>query len=304
MTLKDLSTRIKNEFNEISSAFFDQSLNISYVKSTDRIFGEGGPMFGANIVKYSESNFQYFYIYNKYLISNLDIVHLRVLKSNFKRLDTKEDLLSLDFIKQAVDSDEAVVKTALFYELNFISNLFVFFHECGHLNQIIPTDQENIKTNHFSEFNSDYYALSKILNYYYTLRKKYAEIYLKKTAVFTNEHNLIRCVIVTSLIVIYFECLSNPDKTDTVSHPAIKKRFCYLIYQMQIKLETNFDFLFTHNKLSDFLVDIFNTLDFLESKIFIKDSFVFSDILGYCVSCLDEVKESMKASEKFDQFNR
>ena len=44
------------------------------------------------------------------------------------------------------------------------------------------------------------------------------------------------------------------------------------------------------DKLSDFLVDIFNTLDFIEVNLFKKDELIFDNILSFCLSCFEEVK--------------
>ncbi len=302
MKLEDIKRLIKKEFDEISAAFFSNSLNIQYIEGTNRIFGEGGSMFGANIVKYSETNFEYLYYYLKYLCLNVNILNLKPLEKDYKKLKVTKDLLSLDFIKQA-DILKNIDKETLFVELNFVANLFAFFHECGHINQTIDPDEETIDTNHFAEFNSDYYALSNILKYYYTLRKKYTEVYYRKALSFENEHNFIRCIIVISLTIIFLECLANTEIGDTSTHPSIKKRFCYLLYQLQIQLETNFDFLFVNDKLSDFLVDIFNTLYYIEIKLLEKDFIIFNDLLHYCISCVEDVKNAMMQSKKFNSFN-
>src|SRR6266536_412377 len=101
MKLEDIKRLIKKEFDEISAAFFSNSLNIQYIEGTNRIFGEGGSMFGANIVKYSETNFEYLYYYLKYLCLNVNILNLKPLEKDYKKLKVTKDLLSLDFIKQA-----------------------------------------------------------------------------------------------------------------------------------------------------------------------------------------------------------
>ena len=304
MTLPRLTQIIKGQFAEISTAMFGGTLNIEYLDNTDRIFGEASSMFGANIIRYSESNFEYFYIYHKYLLCKLDILNLRVLRHDIPKLDTKQDILSLEFIRQANDIDCSIASEPVFFELNFVANLFVFFHEAGHVNQMISTDNESKETNHFSEFNSDYYAFSKILNYYHAFRKNNSANYFQKAMPFGSEQHFIRCIIVTSLTVVYFSCLADIKASETKSHPSIRKRFCNLIYQMQIQLEVNFPYLFTTDKLSDFLVDIFNTLDFIEVNVFEKDELIFGDILNFCLSCLEEVKEAMKHSGKFGQFNK
>ena len=303
MTLTRLTEILKEQFAEISAALFNDTLNIEYLENTDRIFGEASSMFGANIIRYSESNFEYFYIYQKYLLSKLDIINLRVLNQEIPKLDTKQDILSLAFIRQADNDIYTIPSVPIFFELNFVANLFVFFHEAGHVNQLISADKASKETNHFSEFNSDYYAFSKILNYYHALRKNNSANYLKRVTPFGSEQHFIRCIIVTSFTVVYFSCLADTEASETETHPSIRQRFCNLIYQMQIQLEANFSYLFTTDKLSDFLVDIFHTLDFIETNLFEKDELDFSNILHHCLSCFEEVKEAMKNSGKFDQFN-
>src|SRR4051812_31450493 len=56
MTLQELTKILKAQFDEISAALFKGSLNIEYLEETDRVFGEASTMFGANILRYSESN--------------------------------------------------------------------------------------------------------------------------------------------------------------------------------------------------------------------------------------------------------
>lgn len=222
MSIEKIKQLIKNEFNEISAAFFNSTLNIQYILGTNRIFGEGGSMFGASTVRYSETNFEYFYYYLKFLCIHIDIINLRLLDKDYNKFRVTSDLLSIDFIKQAQTS-KPIPNNALFKELNFIANLFVFFHECGHVNQAIDPDKDSTDTKHFSEFNSDYYALSNILKYYYSLRKKHIVAYYIKALLFENEHSFIRCVIVVSLVILFMECLSSSNISETSTHPSIRK---------------------------------------------------------------------------------
>lgn len=303
MTLTNLTEVLKVQFAEISAALFNDTLNIDYLEDKDRIFGEASSMFGANIIRYSNGNFEYFYIYHKYLLNKLDIVDLCILNQEIPKLNTKQDILSLAFIRQVDNGRYTIPSVPMFFKLNFVANLFVFFHEAGHVNQQISVNNASKETNHFLEFNSDYYAFSKTLNYYHALRKTNYINYCQRATSFGSEQHFIRCVIATSLIVIYFSCLANTEADESETHPSINKRFCHLLYQMQIQLEDNFSYLFETDKLSDFLVDIFHTLDFIEVNLFEKDEMIFDDILNYCPSCFEEVKEVMKNSNKFDQFN-
>lgn len=56
MTLTRLTEVLKEQFAEISAALFNDILNIEYIETTDRIFGEASSMFRASIIRYSESN--------------------------------------------------------------------------------------------------------------------------------------------------------------------------------------------------------------------------------------------------------
>lgn len=124
MTLQELTEILKAQFDEISAALFKGLLNIEYLEETDRVFGEASTMFGANILRYSESNFEYFYLYHKHLLANLDIINLTVLNPQFPKLETKGDILSLSFIKQAESSDLVIPHGNQFLELNLVANVF------------------------------------------------------------------------------------------------------------------------------------------------------------------------------------
>lgn len=302
MTLAKIKEILKGQFEEISKALFRGSLNIGYVESTDRVYADASSMF--NLVRYSDSNFEYFYIYHQHLLENLDIINLTELKQPISRLKVTGDVLLLDFIRQSDSSESQIIKPEIFLELNFVANLFVFIHEAGHTNQLVTSGDGAKDANHFSEYNADYYSFSKILNYYHTLRKSDYDEYVRRVSPFGSEQHFIRCIIITSLTVIYFSCLGEGKEKESETHPSIKKRFCNLLYQMQIQLEDNFQYLFATDTLADFLVDIFTTLTFIEAKLFEKEEPIFNGLLNYCVVCFDAVKQAMEHHTKFIQFNK
>ena len=305
MELEKLKQLIKGQFEEISEALFKGSISLDYLEQTDRVSAEASPMFGLNIVRYSESNFKYFYALEKYLCNVVDILNLKVLDANFKKLELQKDLLDLGFINQisAYEAKEVLSQT-IFFETNYILNLFVYLHECGHLNQEPESQESSTTANHFSEFNADYYALTKILLYYHTLKTIQSEAYWKKVQEFGNEHNFIRTVITTALLVIFLDVLSRFNSDDTETHPAIKKRFCYLIVQTVQQLNTNFASLFVKDTLNDFMVDIFNTMHFIENIVFEKHDIIFDNLLNFCFTDLEEIQAHLESSSEFKKFNQ
>ena len=305
MELDKLKQLIKGQFQEISDALFQGSISLDYLEQTDRVSAEASPMFGLNMVRFSESNFKYFYVLEKYLCNVVDILNLKVLDANFKKLDFQNDLLALDFINQ-ISAFEAkgVSSQTIFFETNYILNLFVYLHECGHLNQELELQESNTTANHFSEFNADYYALTKILQYYHTLKTTQSEIYWKKVQAFGNEHDFIRTVITTALLVIFLDVLPKFNSDDTETHPAIKKRFCYLIIQAVQQVSTNFASLFVKDTLNNFMVDIFNTMHFIENIVFEKHDMIFDNLLNFCFTDLKEIQAHLESNSEFKKFNQ
>ncbi len=302
MDLDNVKSEVKRQFKEVSDALFNGTIQFEYLDETTRVSAQASPMFGLNMVKYSESNFSFFFLLQKYLCIKVDILKLKVLLQEFPKLKLKDDLLSVDFVDQiGTLQDAAVPNEALFLEYNFISNAFAFLHECGHLNQ--GTSEElSAEVNHFSEFNADYFAITKILQYYYTLKTKSLTMYQKKVEDFGNEQNLIRAIVVNSVLIIFLEVLSGREAKDSSTHPDIKKRFCHLILQVIQQLKDNFNSVFKPDALSVFIADIFRTLDFIEREIFEPHQLIFDNLLQFCQNNSAAIQQAMK-SDLLDKFN-
>jgi len=233
----------------------------------------------------------------------VDILNLRVREVKFKKLEIK-DLLALKVVEHlSLYEEKNIPNDLLFIETNYVLNLFIFLHECGHLNQKENEEYDTTKANHFSEFNADYFALSIILQYYHTLKLNNQQIYWKKVAAFDNEHNFIRTIITSSMFVIFLEVISKFNSVNSKSHPAIKKRFCYLLFQVAQQLNTNFKSLFITFTLKDFIVDIFNTMRFLENNIFEEHNLIFGNVLNFCITEFQEIQTHLESSNEFKKFN-
>jgi hypothetical protein len=287
MDFENVKEQVKLQFQEVSDALFAGQIQFNYIEETGRVSAEASSMFGLNMLRYSETNFKYFFLLHKYLCLTIDILNLRKIDEKLPKLMFTDNLLSVEFIYQiSLPKNAEVPDEALFLEYNFISNIFVFLHECGHLNQN-TAEEPSVEANHFSEFNSDYYAITKILQYYYTLKTKFQPIYEKKVRTFGNEHDLIRAVIVNALLIIFLEALSKTNTASSKTHPDIKSRFCNIIIQVIQQLNKNFGHLFVHDKLSAFIGDIFRTLDFIEREVFEQHDLVFDKLLDHCASNFD-----------------
>lgn len=304
MTIEKVKQEIKGQFTEISEALFQGSVSIQEVDDTQRVFAEASPMFGLNILRYSETNFAYFYTLLKYILSVVDVVNLKVIEVDYPKLDPKQDLLATSSISNlSAYTDKPIASDRIFLELNYIIHLFVFLHECGHLNQAVQAENEGVASNHFSEFNADYYALSKILQYYYSMKSRMPQEYAKRVFAFGGERNFIRILVVISVFVIFLEVVPKFNSDDTETHPAIRKRFCYLIFQTIEQLKDNFNTIFVGITLKDFAVEIFNTISFIENSLFESEVKVFGNLLNFCLANFDDVKEHLKDSSLFVKFN-
>jgi hypothetical protein len=136
MTVERLTTALKAQFREISAAFFEGSIRLQEIEATDHVFAEASPMFGENILRYSPTNFRYFYRVEKYMCNAVDLVNLKVIEKNLPKLAVTSNILTLSATEQIVGyENKNVPSPAQFVEYNIILNLFVFLHECGHLNQ-------------------------------------------------------------------------------------------------------------------------------------------------------------------------
>lgn len=304
MNLDKIKQEVKAQFKEISDALFHGTISFQEIDETKRVYAEASPMFSRNILRYSESNFEYFYILQKYLCNIVDLRNLTLLQETISKLKLEQDLLSMSFLEQISSfKDKSVNSPRLFLEYNYILHLFVYLHECGHLNQEVKVGKETKEANHFSEFNADYFALSKILQYYYSMKSKMPGEYWKRVLAFENEHNFIRLVIVNALLVIYLEVLPKFNLEDTETHPSIKKRLCYLVIQSIEQIKDNFQSLFITDTINDFMVDIFNTMKFIERNMFDTKTFIFDNLLNYCISNTDEIKKHLGDDTYFERFN-
>jgi hypothetical protein len=304
MTLENIKSKIEAQFGEISAALFGGSINYEEIEATERVFAEASPMFSANILRYSPTNFRYFYRLEKYLCNVVDLVNLKVLVRKLPKLKVDVDILTLTFSEQcAAYEDKDVPSHAQFLEYNFILDLFVFLHECGHLNQTVTEGEEGTATNHFAEYNADYFALTKILLFYNSMKTAQPGAYGSRVQIFGSEQHLIRLVIVKALTVIYLGVLPDLASPDTETHPAIRKRFCYLLVQVAQQLNDNFQSLFVSDNLKDFLVEIFQTMHFLEHVLFETKKPVF-DNLSSCIADLETIQQDLNNHSSFDSFNK
>jgi hypothetical protein len=261
-------------------------------------------MFGLNILRYSESNFDYFYTLLKYILSVVDLVNLKEIETNFPKLEPKQDLLKLSSLSQlSAYTNKEVKSNGIFIELNYIMHLYIFLHECGHLNQKIKADADGRASSHFSEFNADYYALATILHFYYSMKLSRPKEYAERVLAFGGERNFIRIVIVISLLTLLLEVLPKFNSEDTATHPAIRKRFCHLLFQTFEFVNDNFPSILLGTSLKGFAVEILNTLRFLENSLFEGEEKVFRELLNFCFMHFDEVKAHLKDSSLFDKFN-
>jgi len=303
MTVEQLTTAVETQFREISAALFNGNIRFQEIAATDHVFAEASPMFGENILRYSPTNFRYFYRLEKYLCNVVDLVNVRVIEKGFPKLAVTDTILNLSATEQiAAYEDKDVPSHAQFVEHIFILNLFVFLHECGHLTQVVSEVEEGPATNHFGEFNADYFALTKILQYYNTMKTARPAAYVSRVRTFGSEQHFIRLTIVKALTVTYFGVLPNLDSMDTETHPAIRKRFCYLLVQSVQQLNANFQSLFVSDTLHDFLVDIFKTMHFLENFVFETAERLF-DNLTVCLSDFKEIDEHLKSGSNFQSLN-
>jgi hypothetical protein len=130
---------VKKQFQEISDGLFQGTLSHQEIDETKRVFAEASPMFGLSSVRYSESNFYYFFLFQKYLSTVVDLRTLTIIEKQFPKLKLQSDLLVLSFVDQITAYDvKGVSNGAMFLEYNYILHLYVYLHECGHI------DQENI----------------------------------------------------------------------------------------------------------------------------------------------------------------
>lgn len=303
MTLSKSTEMIKSQFIEISEGLFGGKIEISYPDHNEKVNAEALSMFGAFNVRYYESNFDYFFKLFTHICSHFDLINLKQLSGKTKLLKLNGRILSLPFVNQLEGSIENVPKKATFFEHNLVANLFIYLHECGHLNQELKPESTSKEANHFAEFNADYYAITKILQYYYSMRTKDSPVYYHKAMQFGNEHNLIRNIIVTYLFVTFMDSLSTETIADTEDHPAIQKRFCHLIIFTRIQLEQNFGHLFLKDSLRDFMYDIFQSLAFIEVHLFNKQELLFTKLMDQCEGFYEELKTNFDHSFYFEKFN-
>jgi hypothetical protein len=126
--------------------------------------------------------------------------------------------------------------------------------------------------------------------------------YGSRVRTFGSEQHFIRLVIVKSLTVTYLGVLPNLTSTDTETHPAIRKRFCYLLVQAVQQLSANFQSLLISDTLHDFLIDIFQTMHFLENIVFETNEHLF-DNPTLCLSDFKVIDEHLKSGSGFQSLN-
>ena len=301
MDLDKAKKLTKEHFDAIVTAFFKEYVTINY-SDGETIIPQAFPSFRA--IQYFESSFHYYYQFYNFLARKLDFVELNIVDSNLPKLDLARDILSIKFLNQipVLASDDSDYKI---YVYALITHLFSFLHECGHLNIEIKEENRSQDTNHFEEYNCDYFSISKILQYFFTLKKKEPDNYSKMVSEFKSEGNLFNTVIVTSLMIFYLECISRDEIVDTQDHPAVRKRFCHMIYKLNQQLAENFSFLFGSITLSNFLTDIFRSLGFIERNLFNQETIQFDSLLQYCgqETTLSDVQAIMTNSTKFERIN-
>lgn len=301
MNLNEAKELTKEHFDTIVKAFFNDTVTINY-SDTETIIPQAFPSFRA--IQYFESSFDYYYHFYQFLSRKLDFIELKIIDLKLPKLDLTNEILSVNFCKQ-IPISASYNPTYKLYVYTLITHLFSFLHECGHLNIKIAEENQNKDTNHFEEYNCDYFSISKILHYFFTMKKMEPDNYLKMISEFKGEKNLFKTIIITSLMIFYLECISKDEIIDTQDHPSVQKRFCHMIYKISQQLEENFSFLFVSTTISKFLTEISRSLGFIERNLFNHEDIQFDNLLNYCVqeTTFADIQTIMTTSLRFEKFN-
>jgi len=126
---------IKGQFVEINEALFNNNITIEYLFGDVKVNADGATLFQTKkYIHYYQNNFKYFYELFIYITANVDLVNLSIVRNKYDKLKVDDDILLIKFTNQIKETINDVRSIAHFVEYNLIANLFIFLHECGHLN--------------------------------------------------------------------------------------------------------------------------------------------------------------------------